>query len=220
MTTITCKCKAVEIEFNTDKDLFRLQCCCHDCNASVSYAAKRGGPQAPAAQWVDSSWYPNDFTVTKGENKIGAFLNFENADTTRFYCKECWTLLFGDHVVYDKKLVVTQIGSFKDFDGLKNTQRMDYQARHFIRDVPDSEIKKLPAWTGDPSRLYQSVADVLMESFPEIQKQGAEGTQMNAQILLEKIGPAFVPSDDRRLTGGPPTLIQQAWTEDGGSGNK
>jgi hypothetical protein len=26
----------------------------------------------------------------KGENKLGAFVNFENADTTRFHCKDCW----------------------------------------------------------------------------------------------------------------------------------
>jgi hypothetical protein len=213
MTTITCKCKSVEIEFPGETDLFRLQCCCHDCTASLRYAAKRGGPRAPSKHWVDSSWLPNDFVILQGEDKIGAFLNFENADTTRFYCTECWTVLFGDHIAYEKKLVVTQIASFTEFDGISDIERMEFQARHFLQDVPEGEVADLPRWAGDPARIYQSVAEVLMESFPDIQERGAAGAEMNAQILLAKIGRPFVPTGDPRLSEGPATLMQQAAAE-------
>lgn len=213
MTAIVCKCQAVEVEFRTDRDLFRQQCCCYDCTAGLWYAHERGGPRAPATQCVDSSWLPNDFVILKGEDKVGAFLNFESADTTRFYCTQCWSVLFADHPAYEKKLVVTQVASYTEFEGLKNTQRMDFQARHFVQDVPLEEIADLPPWTGDPARVYQGVSEVLMSSFPEIQAQGGEGAEMNAQVMLAKIGGAFVPTGEKRLTEGPPTLMQRTGIE-------
>ena len=39
---------------------------------------------------------------------------------------------------------------------------------------------------------------------------GGEGTEMNAQILLDKIGGAVVPTDEARLSTGPPSLMRQA----------
>ena len=217
MTTIVCKCQAVEVEFRTTKDLFRQQCCCYDCTAGLWYANKRGGPRAPSTQCVESSWLPNDFAIVKGEDKLGAFLNFEGADSTRFYCTQCWSVLFADHPAYEKKLVVTQIASYTEFEGLKNTQRMDFQARHFVQDVSPEEIADLPPWTGDPGRVYQGVSEILMTSFPDLQNQGSEGAEMNAQILLARIGGAFVPTNEPRLSGGPPSLMQQTAIESSGT---
>lgn len=217
MATVTCKCGAVEIEFNSGVDLFRAQCCCYDCSAALWYAAKRGGPAAPAHQCVDNSWFPNDFAVVRGENQIGAFLNFEDADTTRFYCNDCWTILFGDHPVYDKKVVVSTANNYKEYEGLRNVSLMRPQARHFLKDLSRDQIAGLMAWEGDRSHVYQGVADILMSRFPEIQAAGNEGEEMNAQILLAKVGEPIVPHNESRLSSGPPTLMQQAASETGGS---
>ncbi len=209
MAAIQCACGAVEIELAIARDLFRLQCCCYDCNAALRYAHNRGGPPGPSDHCIDSSWFANDFRIPRGANRIGAFKNFVDADTTRFYCTECWSVLFGDHTVYGGKLIVTQAAAYRDFDGLAGAQRMAPRARHFIKDLTSAQQAVLPAWQGDPSHLYQGVAEILMESFPTMIQAGARGAEVNAQILLAKIGGVFVPTDELYLTAGPPTLMQQ-----------
>lgn len=193
MATINCKCGTVQIEFDTKHDLFRLECCCHDCTAALWYATKRGGPAFPENQCLDSSWFPNAFTLVKGGDKLGAFMNFENAATTRFYCTVCWSVLLADHPAYAKKLVMTQVGNYKEFEGLKNVELMSPQARHFLKDLSKEQLGRLPAWGGDPSNLYQGVADNLVAQLPSIQQTVKVGVEMNAQILLAKIGSVFVP---------------------------
>jgi hypothetical protein len=73
-----------------------------------------------------------------GEDKLGAFMNYESADTTRFYCTACWTVLFGDHPLYEKRILVSQVAAYKEFEGLTNVVRMEPQARHFLKDLNNS----------------------------------------------------------------------------------
>ena len=209
MATITCKCTSVQIEFFTTNDLFRLECCCHDCTAALWYAHKRGGPAPPIHQCLDSSWFPNAFQIVTGEEKIGAFLNFENADTTRFYCTDCWSVLFADHPAYAKQLVVTQVMNYQEFEGLDKAELMPLQARHFLKDLSAEQLAALPAWRGDPSHVYQGAADLLLAQFRAIKAAGQEGAEMNAQILLGKIGGAFIPTGEARLSEGSPTRRQR-----------
>ena len=209
MATITCKCTSVQIEFFTNTDLFRLECCCHDCTAALWYAHKRGGPAPPMHQCLDSSWFPNAFQIVRGEEKLGAFLNFANADTTRFYCTDCWSVLFADHPAYAKQLVVTQVMNYREFVGLANVEFMPLQARHFVKDLSAEQLAALPAWRGDPAHVYQSAANILIAQFSAIQEAGKEGTAMNAQILLGKIGGAFVPTGEARLSEESPTRRQR-----------
>ena len=93
MAYIRCKCGDVHIEFAASRELFRHECCCHDCISALWYATSRGGPQYPADLCAECCWLPNDFRVVTGLERIGAFTNFEGADTTRFYCTACWTVL-------------------------------------------------------------------------------------------------------------------------------
>ncbi len=209
MATITCKCTSVQIEFFTNNDLFRLECCCHDCTAALWYAHKRGGPAPPIHQCLDSSWFPNAFKIVTGEEKLGAFLNFENADTTRFYCTDCWSVLFADHPAYAKQLVVTQVMNYQEFEGLTNAELMPLQARHFLKDLSAEQLAALPVWRGDSSHVYPSAADILLAQFRAIKAAGQEGAEMNAQILLGKIGGAFIPTGEARLSEGSPTRRQQ-----------
>jgi hypothetical protein len=144
-----------------------------------------------------------------GEDKLGAFLNYESADTTRFYCKTCWTVLFGDHPFYEKRILVSQVAAYKEFEGLTNVVRMGPQARHFLKDLNQEQIAALPPWPGNPSNVYQGAAGNLLEHFPTMKAAGGEGTEMTAQILLDKVGNAFVPTDEARLSTGPPSLMRQ-----------
>jgi len=88
---------------------------------------------------------------------------------------------------------MTQVGNYKEFEGLKNVELMSPQARHFLKDLSKEQLGRLPAWGGDPSNLYQGVADNLVAQLPSIQQTVKVGVEMNAQILLAKIGSVFVP---------------------------
>lgn len=210
MATITCKCASVCIHFPVSVELFRHECCCHDCISALWYATQRGGPQYPQDLCADCCWLPNDFRVARGEDTLGAFLNYATADTTRFYCTSCWTLLFGDHPLYEKRILVSQVASCKEFEGLTDVVRMAPQARHFLKDRSAEEAVAVRPWPGDPRHVYQGVAENLLAHFPAMKAAGGEGAAMNAQILLAMIGGAMVPTEEARLWSGPPSLRRQA----------
>ncbi len=209
MAIITCKCDSVRIAFPVKEELFRHECCCHDCISALWYSTRRGGPEYPNDLCADCSWLPNDFNIEKGADSIGAFMNYVSADTTRFYCKTCWTLLFGDHPFYERRILVSQVAAYKEFEGLKDVVRMKPQARHFLKDLSEDQVKALSPWSGDPAHVYQGVAEILLENFPAMKAAGGEGLEMNAQILLRNIG-AFIPDDETRLSSGPPSHARQA----------
>ena len=210
MATIQCRCGSVRIDFPTHTELFRHECCCHDCISALWYATKCGGPAYPPELCADCCWLPNDFRIVTGEDKLGAFLNYESADTTRFYCTACWTVLFGDHPLYEQRILVSQVAAYKEFAGLTNIVRMEPQARHFLKDLTKEQVAALPPWPGDPSHVYQGAADNLLAHFPAMKAAGGTGAEMNAQRLLAKSGGAFVPTDEARLSTGPPSLMRQA----------
>ncbi len=209
MATLTCKCGTVRVTFPVTRELFRHQCCCHDCISALWYSTQRGGPQYPQDNCADCCWLPNDFEVATGIEQVGALLNYAGADTTRYYCTACWTLLFGDHPLYERCIVVSQVAAYRDFTGLTDIERMAPQARHFLKDLDAQARAKLPPWPGDPAHVYEGAADNLLASFPAMKAAGGEGAAMNAGLLLERIGGAFVPVDAERLRSGPPSLMRQ-----------
>jgi len=156
---------------------------------------------------LDSNWFPNDFTILKGQDQLGAFMNFTGADTTRFHCRDCWTCLIGDHPAYGGKIVCTQVSNFTG--GLSDADLPDPKARHFLKDLNSEQAAALPTWAGDVTRVYQGVADNLMASLPQMMESGATG-EMNAQVLIGLTGIPFVPDDENeRMAAGPPTLMAQ-----------
>lgn len=160
---------------------------------------------------MDSLWYPNDFTIEKGLKSLGAFMNFKGADTTRLYCKGCYTILMADHAAYEQKVVVTQCTNYDGFEALQDAELLDPQSRHFVKDLSEEQKKALPQWPGSADAVYQGVSDSLMAALPEIKKKAEKGNDMNFQKLLEKIGRPFIPKDElERMAGGPKTLMAQA----------
>lgn len=218
MATITCKCGSVRVDFPADTELFRHECCCHDCISALWYATRRGGPAYPHDHCADCCWLPNDFCIVTGEATLGAFLNYTGADSTRFYCTSCWTVLFADHPFYERRVLVSQVAAYREFEGLTNVTRMAPQARHFLKDLSAAQVAALPRWTGDPAHVYDGAAERLLESFPAMKAAGGEGAQMNAQILLANLGGALIPTDAPRLSAGPPSLVRQSATSAGGTG--
>jgi hypothetical protein len=93
------------------------------------------------------------------------------------------------------------VGNYKEFEGLRNVELMSPQARHFVKDLSKEQLAALPVWGGSPANVYQGVADILVAQFPAIQQAGRQGSEMNAQILLAKIGGGFVPKGETRLKG-------------------
>jgi len=76
MASVECSCGAVKINFTSPKVLWRLDCCCYNCTKALNYVKNKGGPDVAGLdlQCIDSVWFQNDFTVEKGEDKIGRLL--------------------------------------------------------------------------------------------------------------------------------------------------
>eukprot|EP00656_Telonema_subtile_P051671 TRINITY_DN7010_c0_g1_i1.p1 TRINITY_DN7010_c0_g1~~TRINITY_DN7010_c0_g1_i1.p1 ORF type:complete len:236 (+),score=40.74 TRINITY_DN7010_c0_g1_i1:1-708(+) len=207
MATVTCGCGSVEIAFSTPTAAYHIECCCHDCNAAQWYAeTKKGGPGlGQQHSCIDCVYYPNDFTVTKGLDKIGSFLNFKGADTLRFVCKDCWTIVLADHPFYGTKIVLTQ-----RLAGLAGHELPPHACRIFQADLNEEQRAEIPAWTGAPELAYDGMASVIGEDFPAIFAKIEAGTTMNAQLLAEQVGPPFIPEDEQdRMANGPPTIKQR-----------
>lgn len=214
MPSIRCKCNAVTIELSVKMPLWRLECCCHDCTAALWYVNKyKGAPSPPLYQMVDSLWFPNNFRVSSGLEELGAYKNFERADTIRFYCKRCWTCLIADHEFYEQRVILTQVLSFKEYVGSVGLDLFPPRCRHFTKDLNQGQRISLPEFSGDKKHIYESIGDNFAEAIDDIKRAGGKG-QMNIQKLAELAGQPFVPENERqRMAEGPPTLMQQAREE-------
>ncbi|HIL85909.1 MAG TPA: hypothetical protein EYG52_20645 [Pseudomonadales bacterium] len=216
MATIQCRCGAVQIRLARNQAIWRLECCCHDCMSALWYVNKhKGAPAPPEHQLLDTVWFANDLTVVKGLDKIGSYKNHNEGDTTRFYCKDCWTCLIADHAVYLAKMVITQVVNFTGFEGLTGADLIPLQARHFLKDLTAEQRAALPSFSGAAECVYDSAAENFLDSMTEILAKGGTG-EMNLQVLAEKVGPPFIPEDEReRMAEGPPCLGQQAKAAEG-----
>ena len=201
MASITCKCGECKIQFKQAANLWRLECCCFNCtSAPRNFHQTQGSEAPPDPPCMDSIWFPNDFTVT-GQDKMGAQKLFEGADTTRFYCKECFTILMADHPVYAGKVVVTQATNYQH-EAIQGAELCEPKARHFCKDLSDEQVAQLPKWSGADDVVYQGCSENL-PNFGE-HPEGATGDQ-NAQLLAETLGVTFA----KEAQEGPPTVMQQ-----------
>ena len=183
MLNIQCQCGGTALQWRERKELWRLECCCSDCSAGMRFLHEtKGGPQPPNYQMLDTLWLPNDFSVTRGLQKIGVVRLSADSRNTLFYCKECGTSLITDHVVYQGKVVITQIQNYSQFQGMSSEPHMAVKARHFVRDLDPNSIDSLPPFAGPQSEVYDGVSQTLVDVFPILYQQGATG-EMNAQKL-------------------------------------
>ena len=206
--SVACHCGAVKIQLASEC-LWRLECCCFNCTTALWYGSTQGGPPAPKHQCIDSFYFANDFKVVQGEEHLGAWHEFEGADSTRFYCKKCWSNLVIDHPAYGGKILLTQSPTLTGTDSM-----MKPQGRHFMKDLSSEQKKELEKelpWQGEKDTLYDGVSDNFLAALPGIiENQTASPGEMNLQVLLEKVGPPLVPDGVERLKSGPPTFMQQA----------
>jgi len=209
MALVGCKCGTVALRFADSVPCWRLECCCYDCYAALWYCEiKLGGPPRPAQQCVDSVYFANDFSVEKGLDRLGAMKNFEQGDTTRFYCKDCASIVVADHPAYGCKIALTQASAYSDFEGLKEAELSAPRGRHQLADLPEGAAAELPAFAGPAEFIYDKCSQNLLDALPAIFEEHGKTGEMNCQVLLAAVGPVFVPSDeDERMRGGPATLM-------------
>lgn len=169
-----------------------------------------GPPSDPPC--LDSLYFPNDFTVEKGLKSLGAYQNYRSADTTRIYCKSCFTNLLANHPVYAGKFVLTQASNYKGFESLQDADLSEPPlSRHFTKDLSEMQKKALPSWKGAADKVYDGVSADILAAIPDMLANNNAGEEMNVGILLKKIGRPFIPRDEQELmAGGPPSLGAQA----------
>ena len=99
MTVVKCKCGKVEVHLSTTKPLFRLMCCCNDCNAILQWAAwKRQEPFYPAFQGIDKIYMENSLRVLKGENLLRWVKLTKESVCLRSITTCCYSSLFVENL--------------------------------------------------------------------------------------------------------------------------
>ena len=136
MAIITCNCGNVEVHFATTRPLFRLICCCDDCNAILHWAAwKSGSAFYPAHQGIDKIYLQNSLKVVKGEDHLRWVKITPDTVCLRGIATCCYSSLFVENLsILGPKIVCVDV----DFCKVTGTDPCDVTAQIFEKDVPNN----------------------------------------------------------------------------------
>ena len=136
MAVVTCHCGEIEVHFATSKPLFRLICCCDDCNAILHWAAWKGGRAVyPAHQGVDKIYLQNSLKVVQGETNLRWVKMTPNTVCLRGVATCCYASLFVENLsILGPKIVCVDV----DYCKVTGTDVCDVTAQIFEKDVPSN----------------------------------------------------------------------------------
>jgi|TARA_Y100000031_G_scaffold25593_1_gene27573 hypothetical protein len=136
MTIITCNCGKLEVHFATTKPLFRLICCCNDCNAILHWAAwKNGRTFYPAFQGIDKIYLENSLKVAKGEENLRWVKITPNSVCLRGVATCCYASLFVENLsILGPKIVCVDV----DYCKVRGAEACEVTAQIFEKDVPSN----------------------------------------------------------------------------------
>ena len=134
MTIITCDCGELEVRFATTKPLFRLICCCNDCNAVLHWAAwKSGHAFYPASQGIDKIYLQNSLKIVKGEENLRWVKITPGTLCLRGVATCCYSSLFVENLsILGPKIVCVDV----DFCKVKGAETSEVTAQIFEKDIP------------------------------------------------------------------------------------
>ena len=134
MTIITCDCGELEVHFATTKPLFRLICCCNDCNAVLHWAAwKSGHAFYPASQGIDKIYLQNSLKIVKGEENLRWVKITPGTLCLRGVATCCYSSLFVENLsILGPKIVCVDV----DFCKVKGAETSKVTAQIFEKDIP------------------------------------------------------------------------------------
>jgi hypothetical protein len=134
MTIITCDCGELEVHFATTKPLFRLICCCNDCNAVLHWAAwKSGHAFYPASQGIDKIYLQNSLKIVKGEENLRWVKITPGTLCLRGVATCCYSSLFVENLsILGPKIVCVDV----DFCKVKGAETSEVTAQIFEKDIP------------------------------------------------------------------------------------
>eukprot|EP00747_Dinoflagellata_sp_TGD_P130137 gnl/TRDRNA2_/TRDRNA2_174788_c1_seq4.p1 gnl/TRDRNA2_/TRDRNA2_174788_c1~~gnl/TRDRNA2_/TRDRNA2_174788_c1_seq4.p1 ORF type:complete len:206 (+),score=25.86 gnl/TRDRNA2_/TRDRNA2_174788_c1_seq4:47-664(+) len=204
MASLQCVCQSVEIVLSSPP-VQRFLCCCCDCRRGLSWCTEQGGPSQPAVPGVpDLVYFPNELAVSRGANKLAAFVLREGYPTKRIVATCCWTALLGDHPAYASERLVTynQPGVLQ-LQGDIPLRPPD--ARIFVGDMSDEELKALPSFVppADGEGTTWAAASAAARAALATPSIGTE----SVQSLIARIG--VVKTADPGWSGPLPQWLRQ-----------
>ena len=139
MTVISCNCGELEVHFATTKPLFRLICCCSDCNAILHWAAwKSGRTFYPAFQGIDKIYLANSLKIVKGEENLRWVKITPDTMCLRGVATCCYSSLFVENLsILGPKIVCVDV----DYCKVKGAEACEVTAQIFEKDVPGNRKK-------------------------------------------------------------------------------
>ena len=104
--TISCHCGACSLKLNDPSPKFSLMCACEDCKQALSWAAQRGGKKPKDI--IYSAYFRSDIQSYAGIENMTVTQLRSNAKSTRVYCKNCFSCIAIDHIVYENNVFMMQ----------------------------------------------------------------------------------------------------------------
>ena len=104
--TISCHCGACSLKLNEPSPKFSLMCACEDCRQALSWAAQRGGKKPKDI--IYSAYFRSDIQSYDGIKNMTVTQLRSDARSTRVYCKNCFSCIAIDHVVYEDNVFMMQ----------------------------------------------------------------------------------------------------------------
>jgi hypothetical protein len=170
MTVIACNCGETEVHFSTTKPLFRLICCCNDCNAILHWASwKNGTTFYPAFQGIDKIYMENSLKFVKGEENLRWVKITEASVCLRGVTTCCYSSLFVENLsILGPKIVCIDV----DFCKVQGVEACDVTAQIFEKDIPSNrktavcEGFKGPRFEEGPedTSMWPSVIPTILEA--------------------------------------------------------
>jgi len=113
MSSVSCQCGNVKLNFPESRPRFRYQCMCIDCRQKSMWAWTQGGPAVPAdvveyKRGLDTKYLGNVITVEQGKEQLEFFKLRPEGDgqvCTNCISKCCKTILMADLPIYEGKSV-------------------------------------------------------------------------------------------------------------------
>ena len=170
MTVITCNCGETEAHFSSTKPLFRLICCCNDCNTILHWAAwKKNRPFYPAFQGIDKIYMENSLKIVKGEQNLRWIKITEDSVCLRGLAVCCYSSLFVENLsILGPNIACIDV----DFCQVNGAEPCEITAQIFEKDVPSNREAAIcqsfegPRFMEGPeeSQIWPSVIPTIIEA--------------------------------------------------------
>ena len=103
---ISCSCGSCSLSLNDTSPKYSVLCACEDCRQALCWALKNGANTPKNILY--SVYFRSDFSGFTGVDKMIAIQLRDDTNSTRDFCKNCFSCIAIDHVNYQNNVFMIQ----------------------------------------------------------------------------------------------------------------